>query len=752
MRVPAGGHHLGVRRAHALLALLLVACGGGEAPSAAPRRPTLERTTPPPAEDSQVAERSDPGAWSSDAPAQEVLEEGGLRLRGGVRNEVSIPGSYAPGDFQLVRIEVLCGRHMTLRVGLRGPGGAIGSLDVGHARAGTVRTYEFDLRRLTTAEGTFDELLVLGNRTQEGEGQLDWTLRSVTLSRRSPGRWLPVAGEGDALIDIAGDSRRGVGLVPGHPLALRLDVPPAGGRLRYAVAPAPRDTGSAEVRVSMAGAERSHPVEGGWSTVMVDLEPHAGRQVEVRFEAQAGLVALEQPVLLPPGAAPATVTLLTSDTHRAGYLGEARSGVEVVTPNLDALAARGVLFEDCFASSNNTLPSHAALMTGLDPAQTGVTSNQLRLADSAVTLAERFAAEGYLTYAVTSARHMHDAWSGLGQGFDRLQYPTGTSREQPASHAVDVARAWLDEAAGAPVLLWLHVFDVHRPYEPPEADVRRYYGEGDPTDPALPEPTWPTQGRLRGVRDQAWIEALYRGQVTALDRDLARLLDVPRVAGGIVALTSDHGESLGEQGIFWDHQGVYPAVLRVPLVLAWPGAPGGTRVAAPVRQLDVARTLLGLAGIDDAGLGGVDLAATWASRGSDAAGADLPRFALGSEGHAASVTSGRWQLVVNLDMPKEEAFTRDLPAEEPVALFDLAADPYATSDLAAREPETVARLGAALLRWLEAAPAAHCEQNRVDGEAEAMLSALGYATSEGGAGSVIDLAEVRARLAPWLDG
>jgi len=745
--VVAGSHHLVVRRRLVLLSLLLAACGGGDPPSVTLRRPALKRTTPPPAADRVVAARTDHAGWTSDAPVQEVIEEGGLRLRGGARAEVSLPGTYTPGDFDLVRVEVLCGRHMTLRVGLRGADGPVGSLDVGHARAGTVRTYEFDLRQLTRTEGTFEELLVLGNRTSEGDEQLDWTLLGVTTARRAPARWLPVAGEDDALIDIAGDSRRGVGLVPGHALALHLDVPTSGGQLRYAVAPAPRVTEAAAVSVSVAGDARPHSLGEAWSTALVDLDAHAGERVEVRFEATGAPVALEQPTFLARDDAASTTTLVTSDTHRAAYLGEARAGVDVATPHLDALAARGVLFEDCFASSNNTLPSHAALMTGRDPAETGVTSNQLRLADSAETLAERFAAAGYVTYAVTSAKHMHDAWSGLGQGFDRLQYPTTSSREQPATDAVDVALAWLDEADGAPVLLWLHVFDVHRPYEPPEADVRRYYGDGDPRDQALPVPAWPTQGRLRGVRDRAWIEALYRGQVTALDRDLARLLEAPRVERGVVALTSDHGESLGEQGIFWDHQGVYPAVLRVPLVLAWPGAPGGTRVSAPVRQLDVARTLLALAGIDDAGLGGVDLASTW----SGGAGADLPRFALGSEGHAASVTSGRWQLVVNLDMPKAEAFTRDLPAEEPVALFDLAADPYARTDVAAREAETVARLGAALLRWLEAAPAAHCEQNRVSGEGAAMLAALGYATSEGGAGAVIDLAAVRTRLAPWLD-
>ncbi len=741
-----------VRRPFTLSSLLLVAlaaCAGSDEPPPASWRPALERTAPLPPEDVVVDERSDFQEWQSDAPDQRVLEQNGVRalaLRGAEEVEVAIPGTYRAGDFDLVRLEVLCNSPMTLRVGLRSEEGATGSLDVAHAGEQTAATHAFDLRDCADEGRVFDELVVLGKRTHRNEEELDWSLLGVTLLRRAPERWLPLAGEAPALIDVAGECRRGVGLAPGSPLLARIRVPESGGRLQLGIAPAPRTAGARNFSVDVAGAPRIDAEVGdGWESHALDLGPWAGEEVQVRFASRGALVALEQPTVV-AGRDPApTVLLISSDTHRGAYVGAARAGVEVLTPNLDALAARGVLFEDCFASSDITLPSHCALMTGLDPAVTGVTTNRTRLADSAVTLAERFSEAGYTTFAVTSAKHMHHEWSGLGQGFERLQYPT-TGREQPARETLDVALEWLPDAEGAPLFLFVHVFDVHRPYDPPEEDARRYYGDGDPYDRTLPEPTWPTQGHLRGVRDRAWVEALYRGQVTALDRDLARLLDLPRVRRGVIALTSDHGESLGEQGIFWQHKGVYPAVLRVPLVLAWPDAPAGVRVAAPVRLGDVAHTLLSLAGLDGSGVGGVDLAPHWTGE----APAELPRFALASEGHAAAVTLGRWHLVVNLSILEDVAYTRDLAAEQPVALFDLAEDEYAERDLSQAEPETVARLGKALLRWLEAAPAAHSAHNQLDEESAAMLSALGYAAASGEGSAVIDLDAVRARLAPWV--
>ena len=132
------------------------------------------------------------------------------------------------------------------------------------------------------------------------------------------------------------------------------------------------------------------------------------------------------------------------------------------TPTLDRLAARGVLFEDCVSSANVTLPSHAALMTGTSPRDTGVVNNADFLGDDPVTLAERFRDAGWVTYAAVSAGGLLDDRSGLGQGFDRMA--ESGWRSLSARDRVPLLEDWLDEATEKPIFVWLHVFDAHAPY------------------------------------------------------------------------------------------------------------------------------------------------------------------------------------------------------------------------------------------------------------------------------------------------
>lgn len=706
-----------------------------------------------------------PQEWPSKSPIQEVVVNAGkrgLHLKGNLALELVLPGQYEPGAFTKAAIDLISGCEMTVRAGLRRPDGTtIGSLDTRLGKDGELERMEFDLRALAGEETGFSELILLFNRTKAGQKQLDLTILGVDLIDQPMERWLPTAGVDEAgLIDLEGEARRGFGLATGAPLTAQVSVPDGAPYLRLAHAPAPRSASPAGnpelvVRVDGKVLDRSRPLADWkgpvWTDVRIDLTPFAGKDVELALSLegkgeQAALIALEQPVVARPGAGVPTVVLITSDTHRAGYLGKAGLGVEVRTPNLDLLAASGVFFEDCFASSNITLPSHVCLMTGLDPATTGVVNNRTRLADRAATLAEVYADAGYATIAVTSAKHMNDPWSGLGQGFDRYAWPL-TDRARTAPETVEQTLAWLDEVEGEPVFVWCHLFDAHRPYEPPEELARSYFGDGDPFDPTLPEPPWPRPGNLRGVKDAAWVEALYRGEVSFLDLHVAKLLTQPRVRDGIVAFTSDHGEALGDQGIWWEHLGVYPAVLHVPLILSWPGAPAGRRVKRPVRQFDVGATLLALSGLSADAIGGEDLSPTWS--GDEEAAS--PRFAIGTDGHAVSITSQGWHLVVNLRMPKAHMYTRDLPVDYPVELFYLPEDPLCHKPRTDAEDDRIRRLAPALVRWLEDAPVRLAEANLVTAEDAAMLAGLGYATGDDNGSKLIDLEDVRERLSPWLD-
>ena len=750
------------------LVLAVSSCGGSK--SAVPAQASLQRlalthlAAEPPAE--RVVRRIEPpptlAGWQHDAPTVNVLKSDnqiGLHLLGARRVELAIPGPFEPGLGNLVAVEVAALEDLNLRVGLRRENGdVLGSLDLGFVLAGQKSRLEFDLRKFALAEAAFDRLVLLANCPSRYDAELDWILHHVEWVDRPLGRWLPTAGEDAGLIELNGEARRGFGLVAGSPLVARVRVPESG-KLRWAHGPAPRSDAlpeglSLRVQVDGQAAWEHRPEDGwkvrAWADEELDLAAFAGRDVELSFALHGrsefpAAIALAQPILVKPQPEPATVVLITSDTHRAAYLGTAGLGVDISTPNLDALAARGVLFEDCLASSNNTLPAHVSLMTGLDPAATGVANNRTKLSFRAATLAETYAGAGYVTMAVTSAKHMNDPWSGLGQGFDRFSWPS-RGREQAATDTLDEALDWLNDVPGASVFLWVHLFDVHRPYEPREELARQYYGDGDPYRASLPKPAWPRPGNLARVRDAAWVESLYRGEVSQLDGELARLLDHERIEGGLIAFTADHGESLGEQGIWWNHLGVYPAVLHVPLILAWPGAPAGKRVRFPVHQTDVARTLLGLSGLDEHSLGGRDLAPIWAG----ALPAESARFALGSDGQAASVTVGGWHLVVNLDNLHAEHFTVDIAGETPVQLFHLAKDPGCERDLSSADRERVQVMGRALVRWLEGAEAGLAESNLIDPAGAAMMAGLGYATADVEGAQLIDMEALRERLEPWL--
>ena len=133
-----------------------------------------------------------------------------------------------------------------------------------------------------------------------------------------------------------------------------------------------------------------------------------------------------------------------------------------------------------------------------------------------------------------------------------------------------LAALWpaLDDAAGKPLFLWLHLFDAHTPYAPPAPFDRAYYPkEKDPFAAELPAPDldprlFPTN--MPGLKDLEYPASQYRGEVSYLDAELARLFAVPRIARGIVAFTADHGESFGAHGVWWEHAELYPETIHVP--------------------------------------------------------------------------------------------------------------------------------------------------------------------------------------------
>jgi arylsulfatase A-like enzyme/Tfp pilus assembly protein PilF len=273
------------------------------------------------------------------------------------------------------------------------------------------------------------------------------------------------------------------------------------------------------------------------------------------------------------------VLLITVDTLRADTLGFA-GDPHARTPTLDRLAARGTVFTSAHAHNVVTLPSHANILTGRLPFEHGIRDNAgFVLPESLPTAATLFREAGFTTAAVVGAFPL-DARFGLDRGFDLYDdhYPEGSQGtgfrlvERRGDAVVERAGAWWREHAGERRFLWVHLFDPHAPYEPPEPWASRF--RDDP----------------------------YLGEIAATDAFLAPLLEpVLEDDSTLVVFTSDHGEALGDHGEKTHGLFAYEATLRVPLIVRSPGGTPG-RTDAPARHIDILPTLLagaGVAGPDD---------------------------------------------------------------------------------------------------------------------------------------------------------
>jgi len=410
---------------------------------------------------------------------------------------------------------------------------------------------------------------------------------------------------------------------------------------------------------------------------------------------------------------PWSVLLITLDTTRADHLAP-YGAEEAETPHLASLAREGVLFEHAYAVTPVTLPSHATLLTGLEPPRHGVRNNGIHhLEESMVTLPERLAEAGWRTAAFVSAAVLERRY-GLAQGFELYDDDLSgggprelrSMTERPASATVDAARAWLDALApGERFFLWVHLFDPHAPYAPPTEWAERF--------PDTP----------------------YDGEIAFMDAEIGRLLSHPRLAAPLVTVAvGDHGEALGEHGEQTHGMLVYDSTMRVPFVLRLPQGPRGLRVETPVSQTDLVPTLVDLLELPDPAAppdaGSVDgpAEATAGSFGRSLlpllGGEAWRRRPLYGESHVAFHAYGwaRLHTVWREGWKYIEAPTREL--------YDLGRDPGETENLAAERRERVAELAAVVERRTggvsqrEAALAP-------DREADRRLRSLGYLTAAG---------------------
>lgn len=271
-------------------------------------------------------------------------------------------------------------------------------------------------------------------------------------------------------------------------------------------------------------------------------------------------------------APPGDVILVTIDTWRADAAGFA-GNTRVKTPFLDSLAAKGIVFTNAHAHNVITLPSHVNILTGLNPYQHGVRENAGFVLDKKITtLAERMKQNGYATAAFIGAYPL-DKRYGLNRGFDVYDdnYGKGHAtldfaiQERPAPAVLEPAAKWWQANAGNKRFLWVHVYDPHAPYTPPEPYASDY-------------------------RDKR-----YLGEVAWVDHALSQYL-APLIANDTtVIITGDHGEGLGDHGELTHGLFAYEPTLKIPLLVIAPGVKPH-REPQFVRHIDIAPTILARAG------------------------------------------------------------------------------------------------------------------------------------------------------------
>lgn len=432
------------------------------------------------------------------------------------------------------------------------------------------------------------------------------------------------------------------------------------------------------------------------------------RALIVALVAVAALVAVRVWRRDPAPPPRPSVLLVTIDTLRADRVG-VYGGDTSLTPNINALAGRGAVFEEALASVPLTLPSHATILSGLEPPHHGVHDNgTFVFPQDRETLATILKGRGYATGAFIGA-YVLDRRFGLARGFDVYddaieRRDTGGSvleSERRGDAVVAAAQAWI-ERQDEPFFAWAHLYDPHAPYDPPP----------------------PHRERLAARP--------YDGEVAFADDCFGRLVDAARRKAGdrlLVAVLGDHGEGLGDHGENTHGFFVYQPTIQIPIIVAGPGVPSGVRLAGRARTADVLPTLLAMAGIPaPVGLDGVDVIGGPRARESYAETV-YPRTLGWAPLHSLRVGALKY-----IDAPRAE-------------LYDLAQDPGEEHDRAASRPDDVARLSAALAamrRGERTAP-----RSADDPQVAERLRALGYVSGAPAGADASALADPKDRIELW---
>ncbi len=462
---------------------------------------------------------------------------------------------------------------------------------------------------------------------------------------------------------------------------------------------------------------------GAWVALVWQLEGARGISLGILVTVLllAVWVGLSVPLRDPRGEArqgAPNVLWVTIDTVRADRMSS--YGGRAGTPAFQRVADSGVLFERAFAQIAVTGPSHTTMLTGTGPWTHGSLLNGIPVRDELATLPEILREHGYRTAAFVSA-YVLDGELGFSRGFDiyddelgrfeglsdllffrslamvRRHFQPDLVVERRGDHTTDKALRWV-EGREEPWFVWVHLFDPHGPYEPPEP-FDSLYAQGlrasvQGATPLIEEYDVAPYLRasLRGVTSVPWVVAQYDGEIAFADQQLGRLLDQLEGRGvldrTLVVVNGDHGEALGEHDVWFDHgDDLYDASTWVPLAIRLPGAQrAGTVVDDPVELVDLAPTVLDALGIPPAAsMEGRTLRDTMQDTGHriQARGLCFDRVANQAARQAGTIQEPTWRLA-SLRAP-ESLFVRRESPDHPDEYYDMSEDPrQEMSELEAR--------------------------------------------------------------------
>lgn len=412
------------------------------------------------------------------------------------------------------------------------------------------------------------------------------------------------------------------------------------------------------------------------------------------------------------------VVLITIDTLRADHLG-CYGYARPTSPHMDALADESVVFERAFAAGIPTMPSFTTLLSGLHPYRHGITahSSDQRVSDDLVLLPQLAQRAGYVTIGIDNlVVQASGRGSWFARGFDFYSGFLYKPFSDQSSQLTDRALRFVDDYQDKPFLLYMHLWDPHSPYGPPPPyDTMHYH----PETPSCDQPTldkvkavapdyyqaFLEDMKLRVADDYNYVVAQYDGEISYVDSQIGRVLQHLKLRGlwenTIVILMSDHGECFGEGGVYFDHHGLYDAVMRVALLWRVPGA-AARRTPIMVSTEDMLPTLCELCG--------------WPLPPYDLTGASFTGALQGDDqplrDHIVAVESTRqtslcwrtdaWKLILPVVCDRDGEPLPDIygrpRAADPV-LFDLAHDPDESEDVSAAHPQHCAALLDRLSAW-----------------------------------------------------